>query len=404
MSFRKVVFWLHLSAGIVAGIVVLIMSVTGVLLTYEKQIIAWTDRGYLTGVPSHGAPRVPVETIVSRISETSGAAPTTVTFYANSAASSAAAGGSTYYVNAHTGELLGTSSTKMRAFFRKVTEWHRYVAMSGDNRSLGKAITGASNLLFLFLVLSGAVIWWRGAVTWFKRGLKGKALYFNWHNVFGVWALAPLFLVVLSATVISYPWASNLVYTLTGSEPPAQGQGGGRGRERAASTGGGERRQGRQGGESRANDLNSSLTAGSAPIALGEVDVALAAAERETSKWRTISVRLPAAADPSFTITVDRGSTGQPQLRSTLTVDRESGAVTNIEKFENQNLGRRARSWLRFVHTGEYYGIAGQTIAGIASFAGVMLVWTGFALSLQRLGSWVKRRRRTAEPEGVRVT
>jgi uncharacterized iron-regulated membrane protein len=243
--------------------------------------------------------------------------------------------------------------------------------------------------------MSGVVIWWRGAVTWFKRGVSGKALYFNWHNVFGVWAALPLFLIVLSATVISYPWASNLVYTLTGSEPPAQGQGG-RGRERAANSAA-ERRSGR--GEAREGSVNGSAGAEVDDLALSGVDEALAAAERETAGWKTIAVRIPAAADSSFNITIDRGGTGQPQLRSTMIIDRKTGAIASVEKFESQNLGRRTRSWLRFVHTGEYYGIIGQTIAGLASFAGLMLVSTGFALSLQRFACWVRRRKRGPEPD-----
>src|SRR5262245_58755954 len=132
MTFRKCVFWLHLIAGIAAGIVVLIMSVTGVLLAFEKQIVAWADRGYLQEASTLGAPRVPAEKILSMVRGASGATPTTITFYAGSAAASAAADGTTYYVNAHTGELLGTSSPRVRAFFRKVTDWHRYIAMSGD--------------------------------------------------------------------------------------------------------------------------------------------------------------------------------------------------------------------------------------------------------------------------------
>jgi uncharacterized iron-regulated membrane protein len=47
--------------------------------------------------------------------------------------------------------------------------------------------------------------------------------------------------------------------------------------------------------------------------------------------------------------------------------------------------------WMRFVHTGEYYGVLGQTIAGIASAAGILLVYTGFALALRRLVAWRKR-------------
>ena len=40
---RKTIFWLHLITGVVAGVVILIMSVTGVLLMYQKQITAWAD-------------------------------------------------------------------------------------------------------------------------------------------------------------------------------------------------------------------------------------------------------------------------------------------------------------------------------------------------------------------------
>jgi uncharacterized iron-regulated membrane protein len=46
MPFRKIVFWIHLPVGIAAGAVILMMSVTGVLLTYQKQMTEWADREY----------------------------------------------------------------------------------------------------------------------------------------------------------------------------------------------------------------------------------------------------------------------------------------------------------------------------------------------------------------------
>ena len=74
----------------------------------------------------------------------------------------------TVYVNPYTG---ATSTAKARrsacARSSRMVSWHRYMAMTGD-RATGKAITGAANLLFLFLVLSGMYLWWprtgRGAV------------------------------------------------------------------------------------------------------------------------------------------------------------------------------------------------------------------------------------------------
>jgi uncharacterized iron-regulated membrane protein len=195
-------------------------------------------------------------------------------------------------------------------------------------------------------------------VVWFRTGLRSKALYFNWHNVFGVWTVVPLFLVVLSATVISYPWASNLVYTLTSTDAPAPG-----------------------GGRARAGEPD-----------LAGVDSALARAEAAVPGWRTMALRLPTDSKAPASFTIAQGRAGQPQHRATVAVDRTTGEISMLERFQDQNLGRRTRSWLRFIHTGEYYGFIGQTIAGLASFAGVMLVWTGFALSLHRFFAWLKRR------------
>ena len=70
-----------------------------------------------------------------------------------------------------------------------------------------------------------------------------------------------------------------------------------------------------------------------------------------------------------------------------MTVDRFSGAIIRSEGFDSMDPGLRARLWMRFVHTGEYYGLSGQTIAGIASAAGIILVWTGFALTYRRFFS-----------------
>ena len=63
----------------------------------------------------------------------------------------------------------------------------------------------------------------------FNRKATGKARDFNWHNVIGVWSAVPLFIVVVSALPISFPWANALVYRAVGEEPPAaRGREGGR--------------------------------------------------------------------------------------------------------------------------------------------------------------------------------
>ena len=44
LAIRKIIFWTHLTAGLVAAIVVGVMCVTGVLLTYERQMVVWAGR------------------------------------------------------------------------------------------------------------------------------------------------------------------------------------------------------------------------------------------------------------------------------------------------------------------------------------------------------------------------
>ena len=65
---RKVLFWMHLTAGVICGIVILIMCVTGVALTYEKQINAWLERSDARFVPAaQGSARLSLETLLGKV-------------------------------------------------------------------------------------------------------------------------------------------------------------------------------------------------------------------------------------------------------------------------------------------------------------------------------------------------
>ena len=90
----------------------------------------------------------------------------------------------------------------------------------------------------------------------------------------------------------------------------------------------------------------------------------IATAATQMPDWKTISVSLPASNAPRVVLTLDSGDGGQPQKRATLTLDRRTGETVRWEPFSSQSSGRKARTWLRFAHTGEVYGLVGQTLAG----------------------------------------
>lgn len=401
MKLRSFIFWPHLVAGVIAGLVILIMSATGVLLTYERQMIAWADRHHVTP-PSAGAPRLSVEQLIAKVRAAQpDAAVTGVTVRAGAAETALVSiGQRNVQVDPYTGALLPEGGAGMRAFMSSLRSWHRWLAMSTENRPIAKAITGWSNFIFAFIVLSGMYLWLPKLWTWqhlrtivlFRGGLRAKARDFNWHNVIGIWSCVPLFLVVVTAFPISFPWAGNLIYRMVGEAPPVQGgpgPGGPAGRPAAGGAPGAARAE----GEPRREPVPlETLVAGLDPL--------FAQAAHQVDGWRSINVRIPQGANAPLAFTIDAGDGGQPQLRSTLTLSR-AGDVVRWETFRSQSLGRRLRSWSRFTHTGEAFGLLGQTIAGLVSLGGCVLVYTGLALSWRRFMAW--RRRLAAQRATGRV-
>lgn len=373
-------------SGIITGIVVLIMSVTGVALTYQKQMTAWADkRAYRVQTMPHATALPASALLESLLRARPDARPASLSLSSDPAMPASIATGPnvTIFADPYTGQILGEGSHGIRTFFKTMTDWHRWLALTGEKRGIGRAITGASNLAFLFLAVSGFYLWWPNkwtraivrAIVWFRSGVRGKARDSNWHYVFGFWCLVPLILIIVSAAVISYPWASKLVFRLSGSQMSYQP-----GPPRA----GGQRGGPAPGVASIGTVPGNGPARKSPPLQLTGVDAIVKDIQARSKGWKTISFAIPTAADKTVTFSVDTGNGGQPQLRSTVVAEIANGKILRSEEFKQLDPGLRARAWMRFVHTGEYYGLIGQTVAGIASAVGVILVWTGFALAYRR--------------------
>jgi uncharacterized iron-regulated membrane protein len=289
---RRILFWFHLCAGVTAGVVGLVMSATGVLLAYEKQLTAWAESCYRSRSPADDAAGLGLEAVLARVRET-----------------------------------------------------------NPD-------------------VATGIVLWWPrelarpalAAITLFRTEVHGRARDFNWHNVAGFWSALPLFLIVLCAVFMSYPWATDLLYRVTGSPPPSP--------RPAPADQGRARRE---------------------PPSLQGADYRFARAKKMVPDWRSITVHLPASSDDDPTVTIDAGNGGRPDLRGQLVFPRESPDVVSWERFESQSPGRRLRTWARFLHTGEAGGLVGLTVAAVAATGAILIVCTGLSMALRRFASWRAR-------------
>jgi uncharacterized iron-regulated membrane protein/flavodoxin len=378
---HKIIFWSHLLAGVTGGVVIFILSFTGFILMYEHQLVEYAERNVREiAVPGADARRLSLDEIVVKARERNPKAQPTGIVLRNQPTASVAVGfgrdGATY-INPYNGAVLGKGS-KLHDWFHDVIDWHRWLGMEGEGRATGRAITGACNLAFFWLAITGLYLWWPR--SWHWRGLKssllfnphlsGKARDWNWHNVIGFWSSAVLVVLTLTAAVMSYPWANDLLYTLTGSEPPPRAQ---------ASSPMAQRRG--EGDEPRERK----------PLA--SFDTFLARAEQQAPGWIMMMLRLPPRGDGPITVLIQEPTAPHIFARSQLVLNRSTAEIVKWEPYAAASVGRKLRIWVRGLHTGEALGFAGQTVAGLASLGGCFLVWTGFAMAWRRL----RYRKRDAE-------
>jgi uncharacterized iron-regulated membrane protein len=374
---RKALFWCHLAAGSAAGAVILTMCATGVLLALQPLVLGvveGTRSGSRAAGPGAAATLGPGRLLRLASAVSPGAAPTSVRIAADPAETAAVAFGreSAIFLDRSTGAFVGRSAARWRAFFGKVQDVHRWLALPEADRSAGRAVTGAANVAFLGLALSGLYIWWpklRGirriaSVGLFGRGLRGKARDFNWHNVLGVWSAGILAVITVTALPMSYRWANDLVYRFAGGEPPPGNA-----------------------GERGFRDARPVTEAEAARL-----DRLWETAAGKSPGWKAITMRAPSGRGP-VAFTIEEGGYANRFARSALALDPDTGAAVRWEPYSGASGGRRARSWMRFLHTGEALGPAGQIAAGAASLSGVLLAITGISLALRRLSSFRARRR-----------
>jgi len=181
--------------------------------------------------------------------------------------------------------------------------------------------------------------------------------------------------IVATGVLISYPWATNLLYRATGNEPPAP-------KPNAQRPAGGSRENGR-GGALVAVDWSG-------------LDRVWPVGAKQFADWRTISVQLPSSATAPVTFAIERSHRGRPDLKAQVTIDPKTSEVVKTEDFASYNSGRRLRTWARWMHTGEAGGVGGQIVAALATGGTIVLVVTGIALGFRRF--FKRSGARTAEP------
>ena len=388
---RAVVFRLHLSVAVAAGLVILMMAATGVILSLQETVTGLAGRRHFVD-PAYGAARLAPEEIAAAVAFEA----TSLRYRAHPRAPVRVYEGRDRYahVDPYTGDVLGHGPGALEGFFEGVHDWHRWFNVSDGSVRRARAVTGAANVAFVFLLVTGPLLWIPRRLT--RRALAGALLIqpgakgawrdLSWHQVVGFWSAVPLLAIAATGITTSYPGVGDRVYPAVGAVVPVEGWPGGVGETVAALATQEDPVVVRSAEEP-------AFGTGSEDRGAGALVGVLATAEAWVPQWRTLVLTLPRVGDREVRVEVWGGRAGQPQRAGHLTVDAASGTVREWRSFADDSPGRRAQQFLRFAHTGEYWGLAGQLLAGLFSLAAVVMVWTGLSLAVRRARRFVRGRR-----------
>ena len=213
---RTLWFQLHWFLGIIAALVLIILGITGGMLSFEKELIRALNTDILRVHPTASEPLLPAQLLEQarhslperQINALTLAADPKEAAIINVAGEGAQARrGVNHYFNPYTGEWL-SEGLKGQAFFQTVQHLHRWLLM-GD---VGKQITAAATVMLIVLVLSGVYLRWPRSWQALRRWLhfnwrrRGRGRVAGLHSVVGTW-LVPLYLLAcFTGLYWSYDW------------------------------------------------------------------------------------------------------------------------------------------------------------------------------------------------------
>lgn len=384
--FRRI----HLYLGLTAGLVITISCLTGALLVFEKELTeAFNHNRYYVQPEKE---RLPLDKIAEMVKQqVPGAGIARIQVYADPSRSLAVqleegkkggkkeakgeapraegkkgekpadkkgeapkkAKGRTAFVNPYTGKVIELYSYQ-QTFYYQIFSLHRWL-LAGDT---GKMITGASTLIFFFILITGIILWWPKTRKILQQRLKvkwdggWKRLNHDMHVVLGFYVSIFLFVTVFTGLTWSYEWFSKGLYAVLGTSPKAA----------------------------------EAPVSAVAPEITGKVsyEAALAQVKQQVPDAQYYAVAMPKDSAAAVQVTLLPASALHEGATTSYYLDQYNGQVLQSQTFSEKNLGQKVRSTIKPLHTGAIFGLPSKIFALLLALLGATFPTTGTILWINR--------------------
>lgn len=217
---KKIIAWLHLWLGLISGIIVIILGITGSILVFEQEITDFTTPWFHAENPQANA-QLPPSVIYKAAAEALPQKQINGVWYhgVNKTAHVSTNSDSTVFVNPYTAEVVAIGEDHHQ-FFHFIEDGHFYLWLP---QKIGSVVVGWGTLVFVVILLSGIVLWW--PKRWNKSNInksfkikwraKFKRVNYDLHNVLGFYSLIIAFLLGFTGLTMSFVWFNNSIYWLS---------------------------------------------------------------------------------------------------------------------------------------------------------------------------------------------
>lgn len=368
---KKLLFKIHMILGLSAGFVLLIIGLTGAILSFEKEILNTINKdSYIVEVSNTS--RLSTKEILEKFQEKKpnlGINAITFSEDKNSSFIINVAGegktarrGVDYFINPYNAEILPTVEGK--EFFKFIENIHRRLAI-GD---VGKQIVAASVLCLLVLMFSGIYVYWpRIQRTFFKSFTfsfkhKKRAFLSTMHSAIGMWVI-PFYLVSsITGLYWSYDWVKTSLYMVSGVEKP--------------------KREIRPQNNDSKKDL--AKVGNKTLISYDDLQKAVDLFNQKIENYENAYIKLTSLKDNVYTfIYLDKNAV-HDRAKNEISLNINSNETIKQEKFEDKALNERLMKSILALHTGEYFGLIGKILMFLASSSMAIFTITGLMMYLQR--------------------
>lgn len=394
---RKIFRNIHLWLSVPFGILITLICFSGAALVFEKEVMELCHRELYFVKKVEAAP-LPMEQLMTKVAAT---LPDSVSVTGVNISSDPERAyqvtlskprRASMYVDQYTGEITG--KYERAPFFYFMFRMHRWLldSMKQDGGIFwGKMIVGTSTLMFVFVLISGIVVWWPRTRKALKNSLKivankgWRRFWYDLHVAGGMYALVFLLAMALTGLTWSFQWYRTGFYKTFGVEvQPSMGHGNAAANATAK---GGKREESPEGRSGRPGNR------GEKPEGRGEHSESRERRKRSPyTNWQQIYEQL-AEANPDYKlISVSDGSASValPRFGNQRGTDRykfnpHNGEITETTLYKDLDNSGKIRGWIYSVHVGSWGGMLTRILTFIAALVGASLPLTGYYLWIRRL-------------------